>query len=460
MNRILEGFFLAICCLGLLAGCTDPTIVGEELLEGDKVQPGFTDTISITSQTVPVDSFRTYTSSLAGQLGRYAVGNYNDPIFGLMKATTVAQVRMQRDPIFFTLNPPSFPTGALVDSVVLVLPYDANGFYGNLNEIYSFEVTALQEGLAREDDYYSDSPIPALADQLASFSFRPSPNDSTTTINYSFNNPDTVQFPHIRVPLPTSLGEQIVRLDSTFFQSDSAFLNFLPGLVLAPTSENAGLTSFNLSPAAPSGDRGGIYVYYRAPSTDIKDQYIFAFNEFSGRFVNYESDFAGSVIQQYLGAGKGDTTLFLKGGLGTEIKLDFPYITKLSGLIINEAILEVAYLDFPGAMDDIYDPIGQLTLSRRVGEDGELVLIDDFLLAPSDLIGFSFGGDLEDGQNGEAGLYTMNVSTHLQRMVDGVESSELILSVLRRGDVPNRGVLAGAKHPDFPIKLKVTFTQP
>lgn len=459
MNRILEGFCIAICCLGLLMGCTDPTIVGEELLEGDKVQPGFTDTITIVSQSLPVDSFRTYTSTLSGQFGRYAVSHYQDPIFGSMKAATVVQARIQRDPIFFTLNPPSFPDDAVLDSIVLVLPYDANGFYGNLNEIYSFDVNALQEGFAREDDYYSNTPIPALGNQLASHSFRPSPNDSTTTINYSFNNPDTVEFSHVRIPLPNSLGENILALDSTFFESDSAFLNFLPGLALIPTSENTGLTSFNLSPAAPEGDQGGIYVYYKT-SGDIKNQYNFAFNEFSGRFVNYETDFSGSEVQKFLGAGKGDTTLFLKGGLGTEINLKFPHIEDLSGLIINEALLEIAYLDYPGAMDDVYEPINQLTLSRRIGEDNTLVLIDDFLLAPSDLISFSFGGNLEDGQNGEAGLYTMNISTHLQRMIDGVEGNELVISVLRRGDVPNRGVLAGAKHPDFPIKLKVTFTKP
>ncbi|MBX2876145.1 MAG: DUF4270 domain-containing protein [Saprospiraceae bacterium] len=457
MNRILEGLFVAICCLGLLVGCTDPTIVGEELLEGDKVQPGFTDTISISSYTSRLDSFRTYSSALAAQLGRYAVGNFQDPVFGSMKASSVIQARMQRDPIFFTLNPPNFGTGATVDSVVLVLPYDSESFYGNLNQIYSFEVMELAEGFAREDDYYSNSPLPALGNQLASQSFRPSPNDSTVTINYSFDVADTIRFPHVRVPLPVSLGEQLVTLDSTFFESDSAFLSFLPGLALRPTSENGGLTTFNLSPSSPNGSQAGVYVYYRT-STDLKNQYQFGFNEFAGRYVNYETDFAGSEVQPYLGEGNGDTLLFLKGGLGTEIKISFPYITELKGLIVNEALLEMAYIDFPGAQDEIYDPVQQLTLSRNT-DDG-IFLIDDFVLAPTDLVGFSFGGDLEDGPNGEAGLYTMNVSTHLQRMIDGDESNELILAVFRRGDNHNRGVMAGSNHPDFPMKLKVTFTKP
>ncbi|NRB52421.1 MAG: DUF4270 family protein [Saprospiraceae bacterium] len=457
MNRILRGLFVAVCCLGLLVGCTDPTIVGEELLEGDKVQPGFTDTISITSYTSRLDSFRTFSSSLAGQLGRYAVSDFKDPIFGSMKASTVIQARMQRDPIFFTLNPPTFASGTTVDSIVLVLPYDPGSFYGNLNQIYSFEVIQLAEGFAREDDYYSNSPLPALGNQLASHSFRPSPNDSTVTINYSFDIADTTSFPHIRVPLPVSLGEQLVLLDSTFFESDSAFLNFLPGVALRPTSENGGLTSFNLSPSTPNGSQAGIYVYYRT-STDLRNQYQFPFNEFSGRYVNYETDFVGSEAQPFLGEGRGDTLLFLKGGLGTQIKIKFPHITELKGVIVNEALLDVAYIDYPGAQEEIYDPVQQLTLSRET-PDGVL-LIDDFVLAPSDLVGFSFGGDLEDGPNGEAGLYTMNISTHLQRVIDGEEPDELILSVFRRGDNHNRGVMAGSKHPEFPIKLKVTFTKP
>lgn len=458
MNRILEGLFFAVCCVMFVVACTDPTLVGEELLEGDKVQPGFTDTVSITAYTNSVDSFRTYSSSLTSQLEKYFVGDFVDPIFGTTKASTVIQARMQRNATFFTLEPPSFPDNTLIDSVILVLPYDADNFYGDLNQIYSLEVLELTEGFAREDTYYSNSPVPATAGTLASHSFRPSPNDSTETINYAFSVADTVRFSHVRIPLPTSLGEEIVQLDSTFFQSDSAFLSFLPGLVLSPTSQNAGFVSFNLAPIL-NENRGGIYVYYRDEATDIKNQYQFGFNEFSGRYVNFETEVAGSVVEPYIGEGKGDSLLFVQGCLGTEARIQFPYITEMKGLIVNEAILEIALVDFPGAFADIYDPIEQLILSRETA-DGEAILIDDFVLTPTELISFSFGGDLEDGPNGEAGLYSMNISTHLQRMIDGDEVNELILSVFRRGDNPNRSILAGADHPTFPIKLKVTFTKP
>lgn len=457
MNRILEGFVLAVCCVVFMVACTDPTLLGEELLEGDKVQPGFTDTVSVTAYVSPVDSFRTYNSSLASQLEKYFVGDFTDPIFGNTKASTVIQARMQRNPTFFTLNPPNFPSDAIVDSVVLVLPYDSDNFYGDLNQIYSIEVSELAEGFAREDNYYSNSPIPAIAGSLASYSFRPSPNDSTETINYAFSAADTVSFSHVRIPLPTSLGVQIVNLDSTFFQSDSAFLSFLPGLVISPITQNQGFVSFNLAPIL-NENRGGIYVYYRGQSNDILNQYQFGFNEFAGRYVNFETEFSGSVAEPYLGEGKGDSLLFLQGCLGTEARIQFPHIADLKGLIINEAILEIALVDFPGALTDIYDPIGQLILSRE--KDGEVFLIDDFILTPTELIPFSFGGDLEDGPNGEAGLYSMNISTHLQRMIDGDEVNELILSVFRRGDHPNRSVIAGGDHPTFPIKLNITFTKP
>ncbi len=458
MNRILEGLVLAVCCVVFMVACTDPTLVGEELLEGDKVQPGFTDTISITAYTNPVDSFRTYNSSLASQLEKYFVGDFTDPVFGKTKASTVIQARMQRNPTFFTLNPPSFPSDAIVDSIVLVLPYDSDNFYGDLNQIYSVEVSELAEGFAREDTYYSNAPIPAVAGSLASHSFRPSPNDSTETINYAFSVADTVSFSHVRIPLPTSLGEQIVNLDSTFFQSDSAFLSFLPGLVISPISQNDGFISFNLSPVI-NENRGGIYVYFRGQSDGVLNQYQFGFNEFSGRYANIETEFSGSVVEPYLGEGKGDSLLFVQGCLGTEARIQFPHITTMKGLIVNEAILEIALVDFPGAMTDIYDPIEQLILSRETA-DGEIILIDDFILTPSDLIPFSFGGDLEDGPNGEAGLYSMNISTHLQRMIDGDEVNELILSVFRRGDNPTRSIIAGGDHPTFPIKLNITFTKP
>ncbi|MEZ5041383.1 MAG: DUF4270 family protein [Saprospiraceae bacterium] len=458
MKRILEGLFVVIWCVIVVAACTDPTFVGEELLEGDKVQPGFTDTVSIRTYTSSIDSFRTYTSTFSGQLEKYFVGDFLDPILGRTKATTVIQTRMQRDPTFFTLIPPSFPVGPIVDSIVLVLPYDADNFYGNLNQIYTFEVLELQEGFAREDDYYSNTPVPATAEQLAVHSFRPSLNDSLSVINYTFGVPDTVSFSHLRVHLPIRLGQKLVNLDSISISSDSAYLSVFPGLVLAPISQNDGIVSFNLSPVVGES-RGGVYVYYRDQGTDEKNQYQFGFNEFAGRYVNFERDFSGSVAEAYIGPGKGDSLLFLKGNLGTEVRVEFPYITNLKGLIVNEALLEIALVDLPGSPPGEFEPIEQLTLSRKRA-DGSIVLIDDFLFAPSNLIGLSFGGDLEEGVNGEAGLYTMNISTHLQRMIDGDEVNELIMSVFRRGDNPHRSVLAGAKHPTFPVKLKITFTKP
>lgn len=40
--------------------------------------------------------------------------------------------------------------------------------------------------------------------------------------------------------------------------------------------------------------------------------------------------------------------LFLKGGLGSEIKISFLYIIELKGVIVNEVLLEIVYIDFFG----------------------------------------------------------------------------------------------------------------
>jgi hypothetical protein len=69
------------------------------------------------------------------------------------------------------------------------------------------------------------------------------------------------------------------------------------------------------------------------------------------------------------------------------------------------------------------------------------------------------GGNPLFGADGSPGKYRVNLSTHLNRMVDGKVPPEIFIRVFPRSERAARSVLYGAGHPKYGAKLKVTFTE-
>jgi len=55
--------------------------------------------------------------------------------------------------------------------------------------------------------------------------------------------------------------------------------------------------------------------------------------------------------------------------------------------------------------------------------------------------------------------YTMNISEHLQDMINGVETSdEIFISTASKAQSANRSIIFGTGHPTYAPKLNVTYT--
>lgn len=443
MNKSITVLLL----LATLFSCTDPTKLGSDLLEEDQISAGFTDTLSLISYTVEGDSVRTYTELFSAQLNTYLFGDFTSPVFGRSMSSLYVQARMPRSSSLSVIEP-DFKDTDLLDSVVLVLPYDTAGYYGSTNEMFGIDVFELSESIKDTADYYSNQTFQSYAVPIGSKFFIPR-KDSVEIIRYTGTNPDTLKVPmQLRIPLNQMWGSAFIFRDTATYKSDSAFLDFFKGLYLKPTTPNGGLISFNLKDAA-----AGVYIYYSRAGKAY--EYQLPFNALAARIANYVNDHSGTPVANFISNRQlGDSLVFVQGMEGLNTVLEIPNVEALKGLIVNKAELEI-FVDGLGN-NVIYPSLKYLSLLYPTTGDA-LQVVSDISLASTRRFDI-FGGVFEKGTVGRPNVYKMNISAHFQDMIDGIVSNKLYITAFPKPEDAAFVTLLGAKHPLYPIRLKVAFT--
>ncbi|MEN0005421.1 MAG: DUF4270 family protein [Bacteroidota bacterium] len=441
----------ATLLLLLIHACSDPTLVGSDLLDSDRITVEFTDTIRVVARTTRGDSVRTYAPNFDSQINTYLFGDMSDPVFG----RSVSSIYFQ--PLPEVSNPDFFDIR--IDSVILVLPYDTNAFYGNTEAVFGMDIFELDEIVDRSQEFYSDQTFLTKSTPITSVDFQPK-RDSLAVVDFPGmdGEPDSTSYPaHLRIPLGIEFGQSLTRLDPSVYARDSIFVEFFNGIHLRPTTSNEGMLSFDLK----NSTLAGIHLYY-VKDDSIPRQFQYRLLSGSGKLTNFEHDYSGSPVEDFIDdENAGESFLFVQGMAGTDVTLEFPDLSDFKeDVIVNQAILEVTVADFSDDPEGIFDPCEELILSKR-NEDGGLELIDDLQLivtrglSREDL----FGGQLEEVEDTGTLIYTMNLSGHFQNILDGVEPNQLIISVFPRPERANRSILFGTAHPENAINLKLAITR-
>ena len=90
MKRILFSGVLALGVM-VLFSCNDASVLGSNILpEENNLEVDFTDTISLISSTIKVDSTRVYDPNPSLQPGRYIAGRVEDPVFGIYSSCNIS----------------------------------------------------------------------------------------------------------------------------------------------------------------------------------------------------------------------------------------------------------------------------------------------------------------------------------------------------------------------------------
>ena len=434
----------SITALIFHSACNDPTVIGSDLLAGDQLDIEFTDTVTIKSYNTVTDSVLTYVPG-AIVVESFPIGNFADPIFGTASSGVYAQLSLQS-------SLPNFPTGSVLDSVVLILPYNGKGSYGNLEETYSLEIYKMAEAFP-DTSLYSNQDY-QLDKLIGKIDYVPAVNDSVF-VNPPGNPDSLVKLPpQLRIQLKENgFDVELFEIDTQFFSSANAFEEYFKGIYIKPVSSNKGMPSFNFRT-----NTAGIRVFYHLDT--VYSEYLFPI--FGGQVVTpkYEHDYSTSMINlagDFLGehAPFSDSLLFLQGMSGINIVIEIPYAETLSDKVLNKAELVFPIQVLPGDDSQQYPPAEQIIISE-IKSDGTFRVIDDFIFARNrDFENFSklFGGNVTIDYT-----YRVNITTHLQDMSRGLVTEKMIVTMFLKAEQADRVVVSGPGNSAAPAKLELTYT--
>jgi len=454
--------------------CSEPTLIGSELLEEDRVSLNFTDQTPITGQTVQGDILQTYSPFAAAKLDNSLLGSFDDADFGTGEASIYTQ---------FSLGFQAAPdvVGATIDSIILSLAFDTTlAGYGNLAQTFDIEVFSIQEDLQNVESYFSDQTFQISRQPIGTASITPSLDslvlDSYITDSLTF---DTVA-PHIRIPLNETYGTLFLQAqDTAIYESNTALLEAFKGIHIKATNNDGGILNLDFAQLISR-----ISLFYSTPGKGlqkIKHEYRFDFNEANSRLVNLSSDFSGASVEPFIGTAL-DSLLFVQGMQGLNTEISFPNLSNLQDIIVNRAELEFTVARSANTVAGFPLPT-QLSITT-LEEDG-LNLISDLqsvIIQQGALNSLeNFGGQVvEEMENGVLLLkYKINISDHFQKILDeevenkvtisaGVEQSILRISgqPFRLYDIlpakasnASRAAFFGPNHSQYPVKLNLTFTK-
>lgn len=474
-------FFLIFTVAAIIFSCSNPAEIGAELLEEDRVDLLFTNEIPVEAKTVmgvPIQTF-SISTGVSGlsflPLNRAFFGAFRDPIFGLTSASVYTQATLSDLDPPFGISKPRIDTinSSGIDSVVLTLAYDSLGGYGNITETFGIEVLFLEEVLDNTQSYLSDQTFQTATEPVGSIEFTPDLVTRPRIIDYIIDpsGGDTVSTdPHVRIHLdPIAIANIIGGSDSVVLMNDIAFWEAFRGIHIRPSRETAGLLSFDFN-----SDFSSINLYYQDEETPR--EYRFELNRIApstqqktARVANIAYDYANSEVESVIDSEENGENIYLQGLNGLNAEISFPDVANFQDIVVNKAelIFTVANAD---TAEYLLPP--QLIGEQKSSEDRQI--IDDIqgAIFSNQLNQTVFGGfPIEAaGINGNVIEYRINISRFFQRVVEGSSENGFILALgaefplrflelLPKPANPSRVVFFGPNHPQYPLRLDLTYTE-
>lgn len=442
--------------LFIFASCENPTGIGLDVDPNDALNSLIVDTSTVITKLQKQDSIASnYTE-------RSVLGYFNDPVFGKTKASVALGLSLP------TTNY-SFGTSPVLDSAVLVIPYA--DFYGDsVNTRFAVELRQLGEVVYNESSksYYSNKKWAVNSTLIASKNISAAYKDSIILQDIIVGKPDTVvKVPgQLRIKLdPNFVRNNIINIDSVNKVSNLAFNNFIKGLYLSvnknTTTNRGGL--FSLDTYTSGASR--IDIFYKNTNTAGGTDTLktsFNINGSSGNAATELTwDLDGTVVKTELeSTSKSSDVLYLKGLGGTQVKVDFPYLSKLkalgSNITINRAEL---ILTVVAGSETPYSPISRLRVFRWDIAHRPQFIPDELNTDPR-YMGANFVGGFYNSANR---TYTFNFTGYVQDLLSGRKKN--YGTFISATDITTSAVfnslsrtVAGGSDATYKVKLKIFYT--
>ena len=435
-------FLLTGTIFAAVLACSKPTLIGSELLEGERTDVAFTDQFDLRMSTVTEDSVRTWSQNSFLQLTTYLCGQLDDPFAGKSSAELYLQPTISGNAVEL-LN-------QVIDSVVFVLRYDTLGNYGSFEEPVDIELFRMLEIPDDEIDHYASesfmTDVPPIGQKLG---YIPAPFDSIT-----LNEPSDTSIvpPQLRIRMDDVFAQSIANQDSSVMQRIDSFITFLNGINVRMTSASNTMLGFNIGSIY-----SGLTVYYE-DTAGVKNKFQFIYSPTLVNMARYTHDFAGSFAGEIVNVDGASDSLFLVQSMaGLNGSLEVNGLDDLGDILINHAELELFVAELPEDDTLLYDPPARMITRTQTSEEERLRDAIDVILALSLGDINRFGGQLESDVQPKR--YTLPVTAVLQSIQNGTIQNKIFISSYRKANFPERAILYGPGHSDFPARIKLTYTR-
>jgi hypothetical protein len=446
-------YWLAI--MVFLSACNTTDDFGSGLVADQFQDINFDEIITLQGSTKSTPSVITFQPDTRAVDSSYVVGNYIDPVFGKVESIVYAGMRFRG-----STNISQF-TNVVCDSIKLQLRIAPSLTYGDTNMVFNLNVHQLDQvfmidSVFNSNIYPSFNPMPI--GKIEQFQLKPRTRVRTS---------DTTSVaPYIEIPIDNSFGQQL--LDTEFaFDSISRFINQFRGIAIK-VDENtpSPLFGVNLLPrgTVPGLTDSRIILYYSA--TDTTGFINISLVADAPRASSYRHDYSQSPIAGIVDQeGADDRFLFLQGLSGVRPHLTMPDLSSFKGKSVKLALLEMVIAEsFPNDGNLSTYPRIQQALAASKSNSGNRRVLEDITRFQSGglaLIATQFGGNIVpaniNGQSVE--IYRMNVTQYINDYINGKRPE--ILEIFPNGSDrrPERVILHGPGHEQFPVRLKLIFTE-
>jgi hypothetical protein len=348
------------------------------------------DTFTLVTRTVIEDSVRS--ENLSYQL----LGAYNDAEFGKSKADIVANFSLPFSNF-------AFPAGAVVDSVVLQLQYQAADAYnGNSSSAIKIDIRELDQAVYGDSIYYSSRSFDLKPATVFSGSIRFNAKDS---VNLTENGQAVRYAPHLRINLGNELKNRFQAAGAGDLNSNISFREYFKGIRISadysPLATGDGaFFYFNLLSSI-----SGIAVYFNDTG-----KYVFPVSNTGARINLFRHDFSSApgVLNQLNNSGQDFSETYLQSMAGLKTKIEIPGLLELlnSGVYgILNARFEFSY--DPGQIQNGFPAFDRLILIKSDSVGRNTLILDQLLES-----------DKYDGNKKSGYYYPFYISREIQDILN------------------------------------------
>lgn len=442
--HLYQKIFSVLLLIFTISACTKPIDFGKELLSDDIVDVVFDESFQISAYTKKEEPLNYFSFNNNRDASRIFVGNFTNSIFGRVSAES-----------YFKLAPPRSVdlSNATIDSINIILEFDRVNFYGDTSLHHQLGVYLLKETMHLDSTYTTSSaveydPDPIGMSELVLMKPR-------TRLISSISEGDTSYVsPRLVIPLNQKFIDLYKNIPLEAFVDNNLFYEHIPGFMIKNEVESAAIMAYTLI-----NSNTKIEVFYTNEGGEESN--VSTLNFLSGQpaFSKYEHAYEGTTVEPYIDNEELSDKLFLLGGEGLYIELNFPNLDQIRNKSISYAVLEFIVDELEEFDSDKFTRV-PFVLASRYNSEGKKVILGEATHAITSQNLSLFGGRevevLRDGTTFKA--YRFNITNHFQSVLKGTNDSRLILSAFSAAEQFSHIVFKGNNSEHDKPLLRLVYT--